>query len=554
MVSSVVPTHQLSDIIRIKGIKMDHKEENRNRQPEQFVDPQSGLVRNIWAELNPADVFAIKERMYHQSRRINETFDGKHWATIFKSNGLAEISKANMELFQNQYNVLFDYSKMRDFLKNTFDIDVPLPRHEKIEYPYEEHNEAFERANLLNAKPEDLDPDSLGSQYDANAPENQDEIRQAIEKAEKLLRETNLEQAAAEQRASRLKSDMESLEQMIELDIQFEQVCKEVGVNPHEYALLKYSERPGPEAIPFEQAISELRGVQKEHVEEHAAKIKNPDSGIPSAVPGIDEPAPQDVPGGGSPFAPSPSSDGGLPPSAGEIYDADEADRLNEWHNGTRPAAEPVAEKDPGINQYMQQIAKQEKGNQEVMEKAMQKDREKDRGGQDQQRGGMNLSLGMPFVPKIGSITGSIVSYPTKKFKEFGVTTSHKKNMVESRLNLLRTIQDVGENFAGYTPEQKLDAAKRLNESVENYKDDVKGAVAHASKTGDGRMKKLLREEKATHMDVVKRCMDENLNKHPELKELIKHLQGMMDMLKNVLRALSRAAFGNSQSGPSPSP
>jgi hypothetical protein len=532
---------------------MDLMQNNRNRQPEQFIDKESGIVRNKWSELTAEDVFAIKERMYHQSRRINETFDGKQWAAVFKANGLAEITKVNMELFQNQYNVLFDYGKMREFLKNTFDIDTPLPRHEKIEYPYEEHNEAFERANLLSSKGDGLDPESLGAQYDPNAPENQEEIDIAIAQAQKLLLETNMEQAAAEQRANRLRSDMEELDELIELDLQFEQACKEIGVVPHEYALFKYSERPGPEAIPFEAALQELRGVSKDVVAEHTNSVEKEAAIATGPKPGADEPASQEGPGVGPSLHAAGPSDGSPNDDepAGNNNPAGGSTASPKSGNQAPPAAN--SPKESGINQYMEQIAKQEKSNQQNPEVG-QKEKDRDKDQRNDQSRGTSINLGMPFVPRIGAITNGIVSYPTKKFREYRDTSVHKNNVVESRLNLLRTIKDVGENFENYTSEEKLSAAKRLNESVENYRDDIKGATSHAGQKNDRRLKDFLRDEKADHMDIVKKGMDKYLNKHDELKDLVKHLQSMIDMLKNILRSLSRAAFSSSPSGSSPSP
>lgn len=532
---------------------MDLIQENTYRQPEQFIDPESGFIRNKWEDATPADLFAVKERMYHQARRPNETFDGRHWAAIFKSHGLAMVSRVNMELYQNQYNVLFDYTKMRSFLNDEFGIEVPLPRHEKIEYPYEEHNEAFERANLLNSKPDGLDPETLGDQYDPNAPENKDDIERAIANAERLLRETDLEKAEAEQRAGRLKSDMEELDTLIALDTSFESICKSKDIDPHQYALYKYSSRPGPQAMSFDEAVSDLMLTDKGLVEHFTTKTEN-------EFKGISEPASSAIndESNSKRALNAEIDEAGTLGEDPSIVKAPEGEMENghadiSQENSNR-RSEDTLKTDDGLNQYMQQIALQSKTAQEPKDPDQKREKEKDKERKSEQPGGTSITLAMPFVPRIGAITSGIVSYPTKKFREYRDTSVHKNKVAESRLNLLSTIKDVGENFSSYSPDQKLSAAKKLNESVENYRDDIESANGHANGTNDRRLKDFLREEKKSHVDVIKNGIDKYIKPHKELEALAKHLNTMMDMIKNLLRSISRVIFGKPNSAPSSSP
>ncbi|MFK4132085.1 hypothetical protein ACI2KR_07280 [Pseudomonas luteola] len=553
---------------------MDRLKDNRYRHAESYYD-ETDTFRFKWEDPTPQDLFAIKDRMYHQARRPDETFDGKQWSKMFNGSGAAAIAKVNMELFQNFYNVRYNYSDMRNFLKEKFDIDTPLPRHEKVEYPYEENAESFLRENQIRIAAEGIDPETLGSTYDPHAPEHIAESEKAIEWAEEYLKTANIEQLKEEHRVAGLKTDMEEIDKLIDMDMVFEQVCKDIGVDPLQYAHFKYSTRQSAEGIPFEQALEELKVVDIALVEKHHKKRTNELNEIFETDPAPDQEnvlgdsvtsteeksaGVQGISNHNEIGSPAQKNDNeGV--SSTKIEDSNTHPEENGILNqgASLSPKQGDATTTPTINQYMDQIRLQEKEAeaQGQMSNSGKIDTDEHSKGPKTDAAGYQrnagISIAMPFGSKLSAISSGIASYPTKKFRDFRDSAQLRTRIAESRLELLKEVKSVGENFGSLNDTDRYEAVRRLNEKMDHYKDDLKAASNYASSKDDNKLKGFLREEKMKHVGTIRDAVSAYLKPHKELADLSKHMEKMLDMIKALLQGLSRmVSKSNSMGSPSP--
>lgn len=541
---------------------------NNERKPQSYRDDYN-TIRFTWEDATEADLHAIRDMMYNQARKFDETMDGKAWSKLFVGNGAFKMSKPTMTLFQDKYNVSYSYSAMRNFLKSEFGIDTPLPRHEKVDLPYEDHPDNVMAEIQTRVSKEALDPNTLGNEYDINDPKNADDVQRAIEEAQRDLETLDFEELAAEQLAENSAADIATMKDLIDKDIVFEKRCQELNIDPVQYAKMHFELRGNGPAISFEEALDQLSSFDISILERYIDRKNNEAKGIYS-----DEPLSSILSGPSTPSAsteePSKKVENGVGgPTASSNFDSllddqhsgsngrDSAEKMN-MGDHIRKTSEQAAEKPEAspINQYMKQIQQQEAGKSGAKPSYDPKsDQDKKQPNRPMMQPAMGLSLRLPFEEKISAMFSGAISYPGSKYRNYRDAVHSKKRVVESRNSLLRDLSHVGANFADMTPEQKLNAVKRITETVNDYLGDIKDAGEVAIQTKDASLRKFLKDEHDGPCDLIKKAASACADKHQELDDLKKHIEKSVESIKKIIRALISAIFGRKGPGPeSPSP
>ena len=501
--------------------------------------------------------------MYNQSRRPNETHEGKHWAKLFESNGAFMMTKVLMTLFQEKHNVQFDYSSMRNFLKSNFEIDSPLPRHEKIEYPYEEHPEAVMREWQDKVNSEGLDPGGLDNDYDPQDPANFDAIEAAIALAERDIENLDKEQIIAETKLAKHTSDVKELADLLSKDVEFERLCKEVDIEPHQYAVWKYDSRKDAAAVPFEDVVEDLKVANKEEIERFFVRKTNEANGI--FEPRDKDPAPSNDPGVQDSVDGSPGPDGhqqggpeggpyDAPPSSGNGPGVPPGSSSASFAGG--PGGEPKKAPSMDVKDLLKQIQQQDEEKRAAGKGAKEGYNPTDQAEKPRSQGyaspAMGMSIRLPFEDRIGSLFSGIVSYPGSKYRTIRDSSVTRKRVVESRTNLLKEVDHIGNNFTNMTDSQKKAAIERVRDTAYDYQKDIKDAHDVMNATGDRKLKDFLAKED-DHAGTLKKAMAACVKKVPELEDLKKFFDSIMDSVKNLVKSLGNL-LNRGGGAPAPSP
>lgn len=539
-----------------------------NRKPQSYVDDETQTLKHVWEDADAHDLYAIQEMMYNQSRRPNETHDGKHWSKLFESNGAFMMTKVLMTLFQEKSNVQFDYSSMRAFLNSQFEIESPLPRHEKIEYPYEEHPDAVMREWQNKVSDEGLDPGSLGNEYDPNDPENLAAIEAAMAIAEQDIMSLDKEQIIAETKLAQHTSDVKDLADLMAMDMEFERICGEMDIDPHQFAVWKYDARTDAAAVPFEDAIGDLRASNKEEVERFFVKKTNEangifeDTAIPQASNTVDSELPTHDPIGGPATGDEPGLNRGgfpydTPPSSGN---APGVAGFAPGSQPDQPSSGEGAKKTPpsmDIKDFIKQIQQQDQDKRAAEKGGSEGYNPKDPNERPRAAGygaAPGMSIRLPFEDRISSLISGIVSYPGSKYRMVRDSAITRKRVVESRSNLMSEISHISNNFQNMTDNQKKTAVERIRDTIFDYQKDVKDAVDVSKATGDSTLKRFLNDE-TKHADAIKKAMTACANNIPELEDLKKFFDSVMEAVRNLMKSLGNVLGKGSGAGsPSPSP
>lgn len=534
--------------------------QNSERKPESYLD-EFDTVRYKWTDASAEDLHKIKDMMYNQARKVDETLDGRSWSKLFVSNGVFKMNKSIMTLFQDKYNVHYGYEAMRSFLKQEFNIDSPLPRHEKIDYPYEDHPDNVMAEIQNRVSREALDPNTLGKEYDIDDPKNADAIARAVAEAEQDLATLDFEALAAEQLMVTEAADMEALDTMINNDLAFEELCIKKDIDPFQYAKLQFELRGSAPAISFADAMSQLESFDKTVLDRYIARKENEAKGIFEETP-LDSilQTPEAGAGGLNSDIPDLTSlDPGQKPNDQEkpAVAMDMADTVKKM----KDALDDKEQKGNPVNEYMRQIMQQDRGKSGAKEDYNPNDENerKPKGGHGGQRGAPSYSMNirMPFEERIASMVTGAVSYPGSLYRNYRDSAASRKRVVQSRDSLLRDIHHVSSNFGEMDDSQKMQAVKRLNDTVNDYVRDVQDAGDTAKATGDKKLKDFLVEESKKHGPAINEAMSKCAEKHPELEELKKYMEKMMDTIKSLIRSVLAALTGGKRdmdSSPSPSP
>lgn len=541
-------------------------DQNNERKPESYLD-EFDTLRYKWVDETPQDLHAIQDMMYNQARKINESLDGRSWSKLFVGNDAFKMCKSIMTLFQDKWNVHYSYEGMRDFLKKEFNIDSPLPRHEKIDYPYEDHPDNVMSEIQNRVSRESLNPNTLGNEYDITDPKNADAIAMAIADAEKDLENLDFEALAAEQLIVTEAADISALNELINNDIAFEALCAKKDIDPFQYAKLQFELRGSGPAISFADAMAELESFDKAVLDRYIIRKDNEAKGIYEDTP-LSSILTEDVTSGPKAVNDSeipdlntlgPESDSPGSTAAGKKPQSMDMDDHIKKMNA---ALDDQETKPDAVNEYMRQIQAQDKGKSGAQEGYNPKAEDEKKATHGSHRGGgggmpnYSMSIRMPFEERIASMVTGAVSYPGSLFRNFRDSAVSRKRVVESRNNLFRDLHHVGSNFGDMTGEQKIEAVKRITDTVKDYVRDIQDAGDVAKTTGDRKLKGFLEKEGKTYGDLIKKTIGEYAGQHKELEELKKYMDKMMESIKNIIKTVLSALTGGAkrESSPSPSP
>ena len=530
--------------------------ENKDRKPKSYRD-EFQTLRYKWEDATPEDIYAIQDMMYNQARRQDESIDGKAWSKLFVGNGAFKMSKPAMTLFQEKYNVHYSYSAMRDFLRSEFGIESPLPRHEKVDFPYEDHPDNVMKDLVNQVVKESVTPESLGLDYDVDNPDNARAIQEAIDQFDAELESIDTEKMFAEQLEATAKDNIDAINDLIAKDIKFEEACNKLNIDPVMYGKMHYELRDGGPAMSFEDAIAQLNSFDVAILERYKVRKENEEKGIFSdeSISSILR-APEEL---GAGNVNEDIRQYGNEESPQEPKTMDMNDHIRRTEEKSAGAGAPGGES--SVNEYMRQI-KQQELDKSAAKPGYDPKANNEKLAQGAKNAGpmypmMGFHFRMPFEDRIAAMIGGAVSYPGSKYRNFRDAVTSKKRVAESRNSLLREIHSAHENFGDMSPDQKLNTVKRISDTVNDYLGDIKDASEVAMQNNDVGLKKFLKNEHDGPSELIKNLMGKCAEKHKELDELKKHIDKSIDAIKKIIRQLLSVIFGrkgNEAESPSPSP